>query len=65
MTWTTFRNLIGTEADAPTIDILVSYIDGRNGNYSQADFMAVLTGFGVNQTHIGLTGLQQTGIEFI
>ncbi|MBV5299895.1 MAG: hypothetical protein JZU64_17625, partial [Rhodoferax sp.] len=35
-----FRNLTGSEADAATIDVLVSYIDGRSASFSQADFMA-------------------------
>jgi hypothetical protein len=60
-----FRNLTGSEADAATIDVLVSYIDGRSASFSQADFMATLAGFGINQEHIGLVGLQQTGIEYI
>jgi len=59
-----FRNLIGIEADAATIDELVGYMDGRFASYSQAGFMAVVAGLEVNQAHIGLVGLQQTGIEF-
>lgn len=59
-----FRNLIGTEADAATVGLLVSYMDGRSASYSQADFMTILAGFEINQTHINLVGLQQTGIEY-
>jgi V8-like Glu-specific endopeptidase len=60
-----FRNLIGSEADAATVDMLVGYMDGRSASYSQADFMTVIAGMEVNQTHIGLIGLQQTGIEYV
>ncbi len=60
-----FRNLIGAEADASTVNALVGYMDGRSANYSQADFMAVVAGLEVNQTHIGLVGLQQSGVEYI
>ena len=59
-----FRNVIGTEADAAAVDLLVSYMDGRNASYSQADFMTILAGFEINQTHINLVGLRQTGIEY-
>ena len=59
-----FRNLIGFEATAPTIDLLVGYMDGRHANYSQTDFMAIVAGLDINQAHIGLVGLQQTGVEY-
>jgi subtilisin-like proprotein convertase family protein len=60
-----FRNLIGTEADVATLDMLVGYMDGRSASYSQADFMAVIAGLDLNQMHIGLVGLQQVGIEYV
>jgi Ca2+-binding RTX toxin-like protein len=60
-----FRNLIGSEADAATVDMLVSFMDGRSASYSQADFLTVIAGLDVNQIHIGLVGLQQTGVEYI
>ena len=59
-----FRNLIGTEANSATLDVLVSFMDGRSASYSQADFMTVIAGLELNQTHINLVGLQQTGIEY-
>ena len=60
-----FRNVVGSEPDAATIDTLVGYIDGRHASYTQAEFMSVVAGLEVNQTHIGLIGLQQTGVEFV
>lgn len=60
-----FRNLLGTDADAATVDWLVSYMDGRTASYTQADFMTVIAGLELNQTHINLVGLQQTGIEYV
>lgn len=60
-----FRNLIGSEADAGTINMLSGYMDGRFAHYSQAEFMAVIAGLDVNQAHIGLVGLQQTGVEYL
>lgn len=60
-----FRNVIGAEADAGMTDLLVSFMDGRNANFSHADFLTVIAGMEINQVHIDLIGLQQTGIEFI
>ena len=60
-----YKNLIGSNADASTVDMLVGYMDGRSANYSQADFMTFVAGLEVNQTHIGLVGLQQTGIGYV
>ena len=60
-----FRNVIGMEADAPTIDVLVGFMDGRHASYDQAEFMTVVAGLEQNQTHIGLVGLQKTGIEYV
>jgi hypothetical protein len=59
-----YRNVVGAEPDAAMVDLLAGYIDGRSASYSQADFMAVIAGLELNQTHIGLVGLQQTGVEF-
>lgn len=60
-----YRNVMGTEADGPTIDWLVGYMDGRNSSYTQADFLTVVAGLEVNQMHIDLVGLQHNGIEYI
>jgi len=60
-----FRNVIGTEANAGMTDLLVSFMDGRNASFSQADFLTAVAGMEINQAHIGLIGLQQMGIEFI
>jgi serralysin len=59
-----FRNVIGSEADAATVDLLVGYMDGRSASFSQADFMTFIAGLDQNLVHIGLVGLQQTGLEF-
>lgn len=60
-----YKNLIGEQASDQIIDFLVGFIDGRSANYSQTEFMAVVAGLELNQTHIGLIGLQQTGIEYV
>ena len=60
-----FRNVIGQEADAAALDMLLSYMDGRVARYSQAEFMTAVAELEVNQAHIGLIGLQQTGIAYL
>lgn len=60
-----FRNVIGAEADAAMTDLLVSYMDGRIASFSQAEFLSAVAGMEINQAHIGLIGLQQTGVDFI
>ena len=59
-----WKNVIGTTADAATTDVLVAFMDGRSASLSQADFLAVIAGLAVNDSHIGLTGLAQTGVEY-
>jgi hypothetical protein len=59
------RNVLGAEANSATIDTLVAYLDGRSASYSKADFLTIVAGLEVNQSHIGLVGLQQTGVEYL
>ena len=59
-----YRNVVGVEPDAAAIDMLVAYMDGRSASYSQAAFMAVVAGLELNQAHIGLVQLQQSGVEY-
>lgn len=60
-----YQNLVGAPADPAMVDTLLSYMDGRNAHYSQADFLTALAGLDINQAHIGLAGLQQTGVEYL
>ncbi len=60
-----FRNVVGHEASAGDVDSLVSYMDGRNASMSQADFLTAIAGLELNNQHIGLVGLQSTGVEYI
>ena len=60
-----YRNVVGEEATAATVDALAGYMDGRSASFTQAGFMAAVAALEANQTHIGLVGLQQTGIEYV
>lgn len=58
------KNVLGVTADAVTTDALVSHMDGTAASLSQADFLATIAGLPVNEIHIGLAGVAQTGIEY-
>ena len=60
-----FRNVVGTEADAATTDMLVGFMDGRQASYTQGEFLAAVAGLELNQEHVGLVGLQLTGLEYV
>ena len=60
-----FKNVIGSDPSAAIVETLVSYMDGRAASVSQAAFMAAVAGLDANQSHIGLVGLQQNGLEFV
>lgn len=60
-----FRNVIGSEPSTENAVSLASYIQGNGGNMTQADFLATVATLDLNNQHIGLVGLQQTGIEYI
>jgi len=40
-------------------------MDGRSASFSQAEFLATIAGLDLNQQHINLIGLQQTGVEYV
>ena len=60
-----YRNIVGGEADAAALDMLLGYIDGRSAQLTQAGLMAAAASVELNQAHINLVGLQQTGVDYI
>ena len=60
-----FKNVVGVAPTAAQVLGLTAYMDGRTAQFSQADFMAAVANSELNQTRIGLVGLQQTGIEYL
>ncbi len=59
-----YRNVAGAEADAATANALASNMQGNGGSLSQAEFIAAVATLDLNQQHIGLVGLQNTGLEY-
>ena len=60
-----FQNVVGSEASAGDAAALASYIQGNGGTMTQADFLATVAQLDLNNQHIGLVGLQQTGVEYV
>ena len=59
-----YQNVVGTPADTAAVDMLVSFMDGRTASYSQATFLTVVAELELNQEHVGLVGLAETGVEY-
>jgi VCBS repeat-containing protein len=57
-------NVLRTEAAAPLVDLLASFMDGRSAAYTPAQFLGVLASLEINQMAVDLVGLQQTGLSF-
>ena len=57
-----YKAVVGQTATADVTAALAPYIDSYG--YSKADFLATVAALPLNQTNIGLVGLQQTGIEY-
>ena len=58
-----FRNVVGALPSEQTTQELVRYLDA--GVYTQASMFTALAELPLNQSHIGLVGLQQTGLEYV
>ena len=56
-------NLVDALPDASTEAVLIDFI--TSGQFTQATFLATLAAHQINQDHIGLTGLQQSGMEYV
>ena len=57
-------NLLG-QANPLVANMLTGYMDGTVATYSQAQFLAAVAALEVNQQHVGLVGLAQTGMEYV
>jgi hypothetical protein len=60
-----WRNVVGVEADDNAVDLLLSFMDGRNAAFSQAQLLATVAQLDLNQQHVGLVGLANSGLEYL
>ena len=57
-------NVLGAE-DLGVATMLTGYMDGTFASFSQAQFLAAVAALEVNQQHVDLVGLAQTGMEYV
>jgi len=57
-----WANVTGSPIDSSNLNTFVGYLN--NGTYTQAGLLALAAGTTLNQSHINLVGLAQTGIQF-
>ena len=60
-----YHNVTGQTPDANTVHSLAGLMQGSGGTMSQADFLTAAATSSINQGHVDLVGLQQTGVHFI
>ncbi len=60
-----YQNVVGAPPGSDAERALyVNMLQGSGGNLSQADLLAIAANTPVNESHIGLVGLQQTGVVY-
>ena len=62
---TLFRNVVGFEPDPVTRNDFVGLLRTSGGPYTQGQLLELAATVPLNETNIGLTGLLQTGVEFV
>jgi Ca2+-binding RTX toxin-like protein len=61
---TVYRNIVGMSPVPFVLDHFVSLLQGSGGTMTQAELLVWAANLDENAANIGLTGLQQTGVEF-
>lgn len=60
-----FRNVVGTEATDDIATGLASFMQGSGGTMTQAEFLTAVAQLELNNDHVNLVGLADTGVEYI
>lgn len=60
-----FKNVTGSEASNEMASALAANLQGSGGSLSQAEFIATVAMLDINQQHVGLVGLQTSGVEYL
>ena len=61
--WT--KHVVGSLPTADVRDFYVGLLQGSGGTMTQAELLALAANAQANEANIDLTGLQQTGLEFV
>ena len=62
---TVYTNVVGSAPSNAVRDSYVGLLQGGGGRMMQAELLASAANTPVNETNIGLVGLQQSGVEFV
>ena len=62
---TVYTNVVGGAPSNVVRDSYVGLLQGSGGTMAQAELLAAAVNAPVNETNIGLVGLQQSGVEFV
>ncbi|MBX3615716.1 calcium-binding protein [Nitrosomonas sp.] len=60
-----YQNVVGSLPSASEHDFYVKLLAGSGGTLSQAQLLEIAANTDINEININLTGLQQTGVEFM
>ena len=60
-----YHNVVGALPSSDDRGYYVGLLQGSGGTMSQADLLALAAASDANVAHIGLVGLQQTGVEYV
>jgi hypothetical protein len=60
-----YRNVTGHSPTTVELNALVGMLQGSGGTLTQADLLVVAANHPDNANHIGIVGLQQTGVEYV
>lgn len=62
---TIYRNVVETDPPPATEAYLVGLLVGSGGTMAQAQMLEIVANLDLNEQHIGLVGMQQSGVEFV
>lgn len=62
---TVYTNVVGQAPSDADRDAFVGQLQGSGGTLSQAQLLEMAATIGLNETNIGLVGLQQSGVAFV
>jgi glucose/arabinose dehydrogenase len=59
-----FRNVVEREPSAEELNNVVGMLQGNGGTLTQVQLLEFVANLEINEAHIGITGTQQSGVEF-
>ncbi|MBI4204399.1 MAG: hypothetical protein HY527_05175 [Betaproteobacteria bacterium] len=60
-----YTNVAGAAPSGAERDLYVGMLQGGGGTLTQAELLALAANAGLNEQNINVTGLQQSGVDFL